>query len=84
MLTVDQPDFSNLRLILNDIQNKLTKLNLHDTIVDRLQHSDKRFNIVEKDISQLKRSITDQQKLVESNDKEMIHFHTRMREHEIG
>jgi len=84
MLTLGQPDFSNLGLILNDIENKLTKLNLLDNIVDRLQHIEQRFNIVENDISQLKRSIMDQQKLIESNDEEMRHFHTRIREHEIA
>ena len=83
MLTLGQPDFPNLGLILNDIQNKLTTLNLLDNIVDRLQQIEQRFNVVENDISQLKRSITDQQKLNESNDEEMRHFHTRMREHEI-
>ena len=55
MLPLGQPDFSNLGLILNDIQNKLTKLNLLDDIVDIAR------NELEEKIKQTHESFWDQQ-----------------------
>lgn len=55
MLPLGQPDFSNLGLILNDIQNKLTNLNLLDDIVDIAR------NELEEKIKQTHESFLDQQ-----------------------
>ena len=68
MSTLNQTlDFSNIGLILHDIQKQLTKLNLLDSVIDRLQHIEQRLITVEQDISHLKRSISDQQKSLDNN-----------------
>lgn len=78
------PINNSIGVVLNDIQNKLTKLNLLDSIVDRLRNIEQRFNVVENDIVQLKRSVTDHQNNFEKNNSDMQIFHTRLRDLEAA
>lgn len=81
MSTMGQfPTYNNIGIVLNDIQNKLTKLNLLDSIVDRLHNIEQRFNVVENDIVHLKRSVTDHQNNFEKNNDDMQIFHARLRD----
>ena len=65
--TTSQHTVFNLQTILNDIQSRLIKLNLLDSINDRLWNIEQRFEMVENDISQLKRSVTEHEKYLETN-----------------
>lgn len=85
MSTMGQIPINNdIGVVLNDIQNKLTKLNLLDSIVDRLRNIEQRFDAVESDIVQLKRSVTDHQNCFETNNQDMNNFHTRLRDMETA
>jgi hypothetical protein len=64
--TTNQDMVFNLQTILNDIQSRLTKLNLLDSINDRLRSIEQRFEMVENDVSQLKRSVTEHEKYLET------------------
>ena len=78
------PINNGIDVVLNDIQNKLTKLNPLDSIVDRLRNIEQRFDAVESDIVQLKRSVTDHQNCFEANNQDMKIFHTKLRDMETA
>ena len=76
--TTNQDMVFNLQTILNDIQSRLTKLNLLDSINDRLRNIEQRFEMAENDISQLKRSVTEHEKYLETNELQCRDFHARI------
>jgi chromosome segregation ATPase len=82
--TTNQDMGFNLQTILNDIQSRLTKLNLLDSINDRLRNIEQRFEMVENDISQLKRSVTEHEKYLETNELQCRDFHARIQNFEIA
>jgi predicted nucleic acid-binding Zn-ribbon protein len=82
--TTNQDMVFNLQTILNDIQSRLTKLNLLDSINDRLRNIEQRFEMVENDISQLKRSVTEHEKYLETNELQCRDFHARTQNFEIA
>ena len=49
--TTNQDMVFNLQTILNDIQSRLTKLNLLDSINDRLRNIEQRFEMVENEVN---------------------------------
>jgi archaellum component FlaC len=55
--SVDPLPCQNINTVLNDIQQKLQKLDILDSISKRLRNIQGKFDIVEKDISQLKQSV---------------------------
>ena len=69
---------------VTDIQARLTKLNLLDSINDRLRNIEQRFEMVENDISQLKRSVTEHDKYLETNEVHCRDFHARIQNFEIA
>ena len=82
--TTNQDMVFNLQTILNDIQSRLTKLNVLDSINDRLRNIEQRFEMVENDISQLKRSVTEHEKYLETNELQCRDFHARIQNFEIA
>ena len=82
--TTNQHTLFNLQTILNDIQSRLIKLNLLDSINDRLGNIEQRFEMVENDISQLKRSVTKHEKYLETNELQYRDFHARIQNFEMA
>ena len=82
--TTNQHTVFNLQTILNDIQSRLIKLNLLDSINDRLWNIEQRFEMVENDISQLKRWVTKHEKYLETNELQYRDFHARIQNFEMA
>lgn len=74
----------SIELILSDIQVRLNKLNMLDSINDRLRNIEDRFDSVEKEIDQLKKSVTEHDKYMESKDFEFRDFHDRIQDLEFA
>ncbi|CAC5378006.1 unnamed protein product [Mytilus coruscus] len=77
---VTQP---NLPVIIQDIQVKLQKLDLLDNVCDRLAAIERKFDVVDQYIAQLKQTAQIQDKKPLSND-DMRHFHSRISELECS
>ena len=82
--TTNQDMVFNLQTTLHDIQSRLTKLNLLDSINDRLRNIEQRFEMVENDISQLKRSVTEHEMYLETNELQCRDVHARIQNFEIA
>jgi hypothetical protein len=59
---------------------KLQKLDILDSISERLRNIEGKFDIVEKDISQLKQSVNIHDQRLNTNDQDMRGFHHRISE----
>jgi peptidoglycan hydrolase CwlO-like protein len=73
--TTDPLPCQNINTVLNDIQQKLQKLDILDSISERLRNIEGKFDIVEKDISQLKQSVNIHDQRLNTNDQDMRGFH---------
>lgn len=78
--TTDPLPCQNINTVLNDIQQKLQKLDILDSISERLRNIEGKFDIVEKDISQLKQSVNIHDQRLNTNDQDMRGFHHRISE----
>ena len=78
--TIDPLPYQNINTVLNDIQQKLQKLDILDSISERLRNIEGKFDIVEKDISQLKQSVNVHDQREKTNDQEIRGFHQRISE----
>ena len=74
----------NLALIIQDIQVKLQKLDLLDNVCERLTAIERRFDIVDQDITHLKQTVQNQEQKIVTNDTDMRHFHNRISELECS
>ena len=72
------PGQQNIALILYDIQNKLTKLDLLDGIADRLRNMEMKFDSMEQEMTQIKRSVIEHRNKLNTNDLDMRDFHFRI------
>ena len=80
-MCIEQPI---LPMIIQDIQIKLQKLDLLDNVCERLTAIERKFDIVDQDIVQLKQSVQIQDKKLSGNDTDMRHFHNRISELECA
>jgi chromosome segregation ATPase len=78
--TTDPLPCQNISTVVNDIQHKLQKLDILDSISERLQNIEGNFDIVEKDMSQLKQSVNVHDQRLNTNDQDMRGFHHRIAE----
>lgn len=78
------PNTHNLPMILQDIQTKLQKLDLLDNVCERLSAIERKFDIVDQDIAQLKQTKHNQNKKIGDVENDMRHFHNRISELECS
>jgi len=72
-------------VILQDIQTKLQKLDLLDNVCERLSAIERKFDIVDQYIAQLKQTIHNQDtKKIGDTENDMRHFHNRISELECS
>jgi uncharacterized spore protein YtfJ len=73
-------------VILQDIQTKLQQLDLLDNVCERLSAIERKFDIVDQYIAQLKQTIhnQDKKKKIGDTENDMRHFHNRLSELECS
>ena len=72
-------------MILQDIQTKLQQLDLLDNVCERFSAIERKFDIVDQYIAQLKQTIHNQdKKKIGDTENDMRHFHNRISELECS